>query len=116
MAGRKCSVAVPALVNCAVPSIRMSVQDFAVASQNLIWPGATGVLPVMTVAVSATTVPDVTVATAFPAEVTDSVVVVVAGDAHAGSSPTHWTNMTTLTKHTNGRKRAGSSGPPFNVR
>ena len=75
----------------------MSVQDFAVASQKLIWPGATGVLPVMTVAVSVTTVPDVTVATVFPAEVTDSVVVVVAGAANAGSSPTHWTNRTTLT-------------------
>src|ERR1700688_2184453 len=101
---------------CAEPSRWMSVQDSAVASQNLIWPGATGVLPVMTVAVSVTTVPDVTVATAFPAEVTDSVVVVVAGAAHAGSSPTHWTNRSTLTKHTNGRKRAGSSRLPINVR
>src|ERR1700686_400930 len=116
MAGRKCSVAVPALVNCAVPSRWMSVQDFAVASQKLIWPDATGVLPAMTVAVNVTTVPDVTVATAFPAEVTDSVVVVVAGAAHAGSSPTHWTNRSTLTKHTNGRKRAGSSRLPINVR
>jgi hypothetical protein len=75
----------------------------------------TGLLPVMTVAVSVTTVPDVTVATAFPAEVTDSVVVVVAGAAHADSSPTHWTNMTTLTKRTNGRKRADSSRPSINV-
>src|ERR1700731_48423 len=112
MAGRKGSGAVSAVGNCAVPRIWMSVQDFAAASQKVIWPGATGVLPVLTVAVGVPTVPDVTVATAFPAEVTDSVVVVVAGAAHAGSSPTHWTNMTTRTKHTNGRKRAGSSGPP----
>jgi hypothetical protein len=98
----------------------MSVQDFAVASQKLIWPGATGALPVMTVAVSVTTVPDDTVATAFPAEATDRVVVVVAGvvagAAHAGTNPTQWTNTTTLTKHTNERKRAGISRPPINVR
>src|ERR1700692_1269569 len=112
MAGRKCSVAVPALVNCAVPSRWMAVQDFAVASQKLIWPGATGALPAMTVAVSVTTIPDATVVTVFPAEVTDSIVVVVAGAAHTGSSPTHWMNMTTLTKHTIGLKRAGRSRPP----
>jgi hypothetical protein len=62
----------------------MSVQYFAVASQKLIWPGAAGVLPAVTVAVSVTTLPDVTVVTAFPAEVTASPVAVVAGDAQAG--------------------------------
>jgi hypothetical protein len=62
----------------------MSVQYFAIASQKLIWPGATGVLPAVTVAVSVTTLPDVTVVTAFPAEVTASAVAVVAGDAQAG--------------------------------
>src|SRR3984893_19303988 len=98
MAGRKCGVAVPALVDWGVPRIWVSVQDFAVASQKLIFPGATGVLPVMTVAVSVTTVPDVTVATAFPAEVTDNIVVVVAGAAHAGSRPTHPTNIDTTNK------------------
>jgi hypothetical protein len=61
----------------------MSVQYFAVASQKLIWPGATGELPAVTVAVSVTTLPDVTVVAEFPAEVTDNVVVVVAGDAQA---------------------------------
>src|SRR3984893_3581591 len=98
MPGRKCSVAVPALDNCVESRRWMSVQEFAVASQKLICPGATGVLPVMTVAVSVTTVPDVTVAAAFPAEVTDSIVVVVAGAAHAGSRPTHPTNIDTTNK------------------
>ncbi len=54
------------------------------ASQKLIWPGATGELPAVTVAVSVTTLPDVTVVTGFPAEAMDNVVVVVTGDAQAG--------------------------------
>jgi hypothetical protein len=62
----------------------MSVHDLAVASQKFIWPGATGVLLTVTVAVSVTTLPGVTVVTAFPADVTASVVVVIAGDAQAG--------------------------------
>jgi hypothetical protein len=62
----------------------MSVQYFAVASQKLTWPGATGELPALTVAVSVTTLPDVTVVTGFPAEVMDNFVVVVTGDAQAG--------------------------------
>jgi hypothetical protein len=56
----------------------------AVASQKLTWPGVTGVLPAITVAVRVTTLPGATVVTAFPPEVAASVVVVVAGDAQAG--------------------------------
>src|ERR1700678_977907 len=68
----------------------MSVQNLAVASQKLTWPGVTGVLPAITVAVRVTTLPGATVVTAFPPEVTDSVVIVGAGAAHAGSCSTPW--------------------------
>src|ERR1700733_14229163 len=94
----------------------MSVQNLAVASQKLTWPGATGVLPAITVAARVTTLPCATVATAFPPEVTDSVVIVGAGAAHAGSSPTPWPKETTTMKHHKGRKRASSSPPAITVR
>jgi hypothetical protein len=74
------------------------------------------VLPVVTVAVRVTTLPGATVVTAFPPEVTESVVIVRAGAAQAGSSPTPWPKATTAMKHHKGRKRASSSPPPFNVR
>jgi hypothetical protein len=54
----------------------MSVQYFAVASQKLTCPVVTAVLPAFTVAVSVTTLPDVTVATVVPPDVTARVVVV----------------------------------------
>jgi hypothetical protein len=73
----------------------MSVQYFAVASQKLIWPGATAVLPTVTVAVSVTKAPDVTVVTAFPAEVTASAVAVAAGAAQAGGGAAHRIEQTT---------------------
>src|SRR5277367_4255464 len=94
----------------------MSVQNLAVASQKLTCPGVTGVLPAITVAVRVTTLPGATVVTAFLPEVTDSVVTVGAGAAHAGSSPTPWPKETTAMKHHKGRKRATSSPPPINVR
>jgi hypothetical protein len=55
-----------------------------ILSQKLTWPGATGELPALTVAVSVTKAPDVTVVTGVPAEETDNVVVVAAGAAQAG--------------------------------
>ena len=70
-------VAVPPVVNCAVPRIWMSVQYAAVASQNFTSPGVTGVVPASTVAVRVTTLPEATVVTPAPPEVTDSVVLVV---------------------------------------
>ena len=88
----------------------------AVASQKLTWPGVTGVLPAITVAVRVTTLPAATVVTAFPPEMTDSVVIVGAGAAHAGSRPTPWPKETTAMKYHKGRKRAGSSPPSINVR
>ena len=54
----------------------MSVQYFAVASQKFTCPVVTAVDPAVTVAVSVTTVPEVTVVTGPDAEVTTSVVVV----------------------------------------
>ena len=88
----------------------------AVASQKLTWPGVTGALAAVTVAVRVTTLPWATVVTAFPPEVTDSVVIVGAGAANAGSSPTPWPKETTARKHHKGRKRAGSSPPPIKAR
>ena len=88
----------------------------AVASQKLTWPGVTGVLPAITVAVRVTTLPGATVVTEFPPEVMDSVVIVGAGAAHAGSSPTPWPKETTAMKHHKGRKRDNSSPPPISVR
>jgi hypothetical protein len=70
----------------------------------------------MTVAVRVTTLPGAIVVTAFPPEVTDSVVIVGAGAAYAGSSPTPWLKVTTAMKHHKERKRASSSAPPINVR
>jgi hypothetical protein len=59
----------------------MSEQDAAAASQNFTCPGFT-IAPALTVAVSVTTLPDATVVTGFPPEVT-AIVVVVAVEAHA---------------------------------
>jgi hypothetical protein len=56
----------------------MSVQDIAVASQKFTSPTVTGVVPAVTVAVNVTTLPDVTVETALPPEVTVKVVTVAA--------------------------------------
>jgi len=50
----------------------------------------------------------------FPPEVTDSVVIVELGAAHAGSSPTPWLKETTAMKHHKRRKRASNSPPPVN--
>jgi hypothetical protein len=94
----------------------MSVQNLAAASQKLTWPGVTGVLPAITVAVRVTVFPCATVVTASPPEVTDSVVVVGAGAAHAGSSLTPWQKKTTAMKQHKGRKRAGISPPRIKVR
>ena len=88
----------------------------AVASQKLIWPGATGAPLAITVAVSVTTLPDATVVTAFPPDVTDNVVIVGAGAAHIGSSPTLWPKETAAMKHHKGRRRASSSPPLVNAR
>ena len=88
----------------------------AVASQKLTWPGVTGVLPAITVAVRVTTLPGATVVTAFPPEVTDSVVIVGAGAAHAGSSPTPWPKENTAMTHHKRRKRDSSAPPPISVR
>jgi hypothetical protein len=52
----------------------MSVQLLAVASQKFTCPGVTGVEPASTVAVSVTTLPEATVVTVLPAEVTARVV------------------------------------------
>jgi hypothetical protein len=71
-------VAVPALVNCEVPSRLTSVQDFASGLQKFTCPTVIAVVPALTEAVSVTTVPDATVETGLEAEVTASVVVVVA--------------------------------------
>ena len=65
----------------------MSVQWVAVASQKFTCPGVTGLLPAVTVAVSVTTLPDVTVVTELPPEVTARVVVVVASAAQACCAP-----------------------------
>ena len=54
----------------------MSVQYVAVASQKFTCPAVNEVVPAVTVAVSVTTVPDVTVVTWLPAAVTASVIAV----------------------------------------
>ena len=76
-------VAIPALVSCVVASRAESSQYFAVASQNLTWPGFTGVDPETTVAVSVTTVPAVTDDMSEPPLVIANDVVVGAAEAHA---------------------------------
>ena len=52
MPGMSLMEAVPAPVNCAVPSRWVSVQRAAVASQKFTCPGVTGVTPASTLAVS----------------------------------------------------------------
>ena len=54
------------------------MQYLAEASQKFTWPGVTAVVPALTVAVSTTTLPEVTVVTALSPEVTARAVVVVA--------------------------------------
>jgi hypothetical protein len=70
--------AVPALVNCAVPSRWMSVQYVTVASQKFTVPFVTAVAPDVTVAVSVTILPESTEVTGPPPEVTASAVVELA--------------------------------------
>jgi hypothetical protein len=74
-------MAVPAAVSCDVPSKCTSVQLLAEASQKFTWPTVTAVDPASTVAVSATTLPAATVATAPAPEVTANVVTVGGGAA-----------------------------------
>jgi hypothetical protein len=57
----------------------MSVQYFAEASQKFTRPTVTAAAPTFTEAVSVTTLPDATVVTALPPEVTARVVLVAAG-------------------------------------
>lgn len=66
--------AVPALVNCAVPSRWMSVQCGEEASQKFTAPVGTGVVPASTVAVRVTADPLATLFTWVPPEVTASIV------------------------------------------
>ena len=66
--GRKRNIAVPALVNCAVPSRWMPVQEAAEASQKFTCPSVSAVVPASTVAVNVTTVPPATDDTGFPPE------------------------------------------------
>src|ERR1035438_4004415 len=84
MPGWNLNTALPELVSCAKPRRWMSVQNFAVALQKLIWPLVTGTVPARTVAVSVTTPPEATDVTALPFEVTVSVAV-VAGDVAKAS-------------------------------
>ena len=65
----------------------MSVQYVAAASQNFTCPIVAGVVPANTVAVNVTTLPDATVVTAPPPDVTARVVVVAAGAAQARTAP-----------------------------
>ena len=59
------------------------MQYFAEASQKFTCPRVTGIFPARTDAVRVTTLPEATVVTACPAEVTASVVMVVAFCAEA---------------------------------
>jgi len=68
--------AVPALVNCAVPSRWMSEQYAAEASQKFTCPTVSVAVPAVTVAVSVTTLPEATVVTGMPPEVIAKVVVI----------------------------------------
>ena len=70
--------AVPAAVSWTVARRWMSWQVFAAASQKLTWPRVTAFAAEVTFAVRVTTVPDVTVATDFPAATTEKVVMVAA--------------------------------------
>jgi len=70
--------AVPELVSCAVPTIWMSSQYVAVASQNFTRPGVTLPAPAVTVAVNVTTVPAETVVTGLvPSVIVSTVPVTV---------------------------------------
>ena len=79
----------------------MSVQDFAVASQKFTCPTVTAVPAAVTVAVSVTTLPDVTIVTALPPDVTAIVVVVAPGAAHARSAPPQRAITETAEAHNN---------------
>jgi len=74
-------LAVPELVNCAVPNKWMSEQWGAAASQKLTWPAVTAVLVNVTVAVSVTTLPETTEVTPLPPDVTAKVVLVAGAAA-----------------------------------
>ena len=76
MAGMNRSVAVPAVVSCAVPKRCESSQCGVAASQKRTWPGLTGVVPAKTVAIKVTTAPAAADVTGVPAAVSASEVVV----------------------------------------
>lgn len=70
------TLATPPLVSCAVAIRCVSTQNAAAASQNLTWPGVTGVPAAVTVAVSVTGVRDATLEAGAPAAVMARVTVV----------------------------------------
>ena len=78
------NAAFPALVSCAAPTIWMSSQCAAEASQKVTVPRVTGVVPATTVAVSVTTDSAATVVTAEPPLVTARLML-VAVCANAGA-------------------------------
>src|ERR1700679_77085 len=98
MPGTNFSTAVPALVNCAVPTRLMSVQYFAEALQKLTCPAVTTLPLAFTVAVSATTLPEGTEETRAPSEVTARVVAV--GDAFAAACPARANRDSRMTVYT----------------
>jgi hypothetical protein len=63
----KLTVAVPALVSCAVPMLWIESHEAAAASQKLTCPVFNGAEPEVTVALSVTTVPEATDWTDLPA-------------------------------------------------
>jgi choline-glycine betaine transporter len=77
-----------------------------VASQKFTWPGVTGVAPEVTIAVSVTTLPEATVVTALPPDVTVMVVFVGAAD-WAEDALQAADNIIPRTTHTTGNE------PPF---
>jgi len=72
--------AVPAELNCAVPSQWISVQLLAVASQKFTCPTVTADVPAITAAVNVTGLPAATVVTGLPSAVNVSDVVVATAD------------------------------------
>src|SRR5271169_6173266 len=92
MPGTNFSVAVPAVVNCAVPRIAEFSHKRAVASQKVTAPGDTGPVAAVTVAVRVTAVPEGTVVTVSPATVTASVVAVGVVGPRAVPMPSLATN------------------------
>ena len=74
--GRSFRAAFPEGVNCAVPNRWISVQYFAEASQKFTCPVVTGTAPAWTEAVRVITLPEVTVVTVLPPEVSTRDVVV----------------------------------------